>query len=86
MHLELYFDKDFRYDDMSQQIEAYVKEVVNKSKLSEYAPATIKKIEQRFRRSMESFNENLKYAGYSILLFQKRMTSEERELFVTTEL
>ncbi|MDI6738241.1 MAG: hypothetical protein QME12_07060 [Nanoarchaeota archaeon] len=44
-----------------------------------------KKIKKRIEYVMGLFNKNLKYAGFSILLYQKRKIREEVELFLTKE-
>ena len=35
---------------------------------------------------MKLFNENLKYAGFSVLLFQKKPMRDEIELFLSHEI
>ncbi|MFT4243899.1 MAG: class I SAM-dependent methyltransferase [Candidatus Woesearchaeota archaeon] len=83
--LELYFNKDYRYLNVETEILDYISKVLDKPHLKE------KNIEYRdavFKRAkyfMNLFNENLKYAGYSIFLFQKRREAEEVELFKTIE-
>ena len=84
--IELYYANDFRYLDRKEFIPEYVKEIMKKEQLLQFSEEERKLIKKRLEYFMELFNENLKYAGYSILLYKKRAKYEEMELFLTQEI
>lgn len=81
-NIELYYDKDFKYIDRANFIPKYVDQVIENN-LSDQSETTKKQLKKRFSYFMELFNENLKYAGFSVLLFQKRLEKDEIELFLS---
>jgi len=82
--LELYFDEDHVYLDMEKEIESYVSEILKeKPQIESMSPGIKELIKKRFKYFINLFNNNLKYCGFSILLFQKRHITEERELFLS---
>lgn len=81
--LELYFSEDFSYMDVENKIGDYMNKILEKPHLKELSNENFKKIKNKGNYFMKLFNENLKYAGYSIFLFQKRKEKEEIELFET---
>lgn len=83
--IELFYQKDFKYLDRSDFISQYTEEVINKNISKKYPSEDLLKIKNRFKYFINLFNNNLKYAGFSILLFQKRTTLDETELFITQE-
>jgi len=81
--IEICFEKDFVYKNVKSKIQDYLSEVFNKehiNKMSEFERKTLFKEGKKF---MELFNENLKYASFSIFIIQKRKFKEEVELFVS---
>lgn len=83
--LELFFNKDYKYLNVETEILDYVSEILDKPHLKERSVEDRNAIFKRTEYFMNLFNKNLKYAGYSIFLFQKRKEAEEVELFKTVE-
>lgn len=83
--LELYYSKDFVYSNRTGFVKNYVDFVLNKFFLRKLSEEDKKIIKKRYEEFMGLFNENLKYAGFSILLYQKRKIKDELELFLTME-
>ncbi len=83
--LDLYFERDFSYEDRQASIEAYVSEVIESNIKSEPLNEHKSALKERFSFFMKLFNENLKYAGFSIFLYQKKLLKDEVELFLTHE-
>ena len=83
MPLELYFSKDFVYRDRKEFIENYVNLILDKPHLKNFSNDVKTELLKRYKYFIELFNENLKYSGFSILLFQKRNIKDEEELFLT---
>jgi len=82
--LELYHDADFEYErQSSEDIESYCEMILAKEHLRDYEEGFREEIRSRLRYFMDLFNENLSYAGFSIMLFQKRRHAEEIELFLS---
>ena len=84
-NIELYYQRDFKYVDVSNTIQTYVDYIVKKNTGSQTEQEQTA-IKERFKYFIELFNENLKYAGFSVLLFQKRKEQEEKELFISEEI
>ncbi|MBI2053823.1 MAG: methyltransferase domain-containing protein [Candidatus Staskawiczbacteria bacterium] len=82
VNVELYFERDFEYVDRTDFISEYVNQIIENN-ITIQSEETKKQIKKRFSYFMELFNENLKYAGFSILLFQKRLEKDETELFLS---
>lgn len=84
-YLQVIYEKDFVYDTQSEErINEYCEEVLKKSKLKT-TDQEEKHIFEKYKEYMNLFNENLKYCGYSIIIFQKRRTKDESELFLSRE-
>jgi ubiquinone/menaquinone biosynthesis C-methylase UbiE len=81
-NLELYFEQDFEYIDRVEFIPEYVNQIIENN-INNQSEEVKNKMKNRFSDFMELFNENLKYAGFSILLFQKRAEKDEIELFIS---
>lgn len=82
--LELVAEKDYRYRDMSGEIQPYSEEMLAKPHIRKLVvPDAIPSLSRRYADMMGLFNRNLQYCGYSVLIFQKRVSMEERELFLT---
>lgn len=80
--LELFYEEDRAYLDVASEIEAYV-DILLKGKFSDLTEEQKNRIRERATYFYSLFNENLKYAGYSIFLYQKRSIQDEAELFLT---
>ncbi|MEK6858293.1 MAG: methyltransferase domain-containing protein [Nanoarchaeota archaeon] len=85
VHLEICFEKDFFYKDMKEDIPSYLEEVFNKPSLEVYDSDTLALLREKGTEFMTLFNENLKYAGFTLFVLQKREYAEERELFLSKE-
>lgn len=83
--LEQYYEKDYRYVDVANKIDDYVKMILMKDHIRCMPENQKKMIEHKAKYFYNLFNENLKYCGFSILLYQKRYEKEEEELFVCVE-
>lgn len=82
--LELYHDADFEYEHRSSaDIESYCEAIMAKEHLRGCEEGFREEVRSRLRYFMNLFNENLSYAGFSIMLFQKRRHAEEVELFLS---
>jgi ubiquinone/menaquinone biosynthesis C-methylase UbiE len=81
-NIELYYDQNFKYADRSDSISEYVDQIIENN-INDQTEAIKEQLKSRFSYFMKLFNENLKYAGFSILLFQKRLEKDEAELFLS---
>ncbi len=84
--IELYYSCDFNYLDRKDFIDDYISEIMSKEHIRQFGEKERSMVKKRLKYFMELFNENLKYAGFSIFLFQKRVISEEKELFLTKKI
>ncbi len=80
--LELFYEEDSVYLDVENDIESYI-DILLTGKFSDLTEEQKNQIRERSAYFYTLFNENLKYAGYSILLYQKRGIKDELELFLT---
>jgi len=83
--IELFYSKDFIYEDRINFIDEFVKIVLDKPHLKGLSEGSKSQIKKGYGDFIRLFNENLKYAGFSILLYQKRRIKDEKELFLTKE-
>lgn len=74
---------NYRYHDQSGYIDEWLKLILNKPHLQDLSVEMRHCLAERYSKCMHLFNENLKYCSYSLLLYQKRLTAEEPELFYT---
>ena len=81
--MEMVFNEDFEYLDVSNNVDNYLAEVFGKESLSNIEPEKIGALKKRGEYFMKLFNENLKYAAFSIFILQKRNYIEEKELFLS---
>lgn len=81
--IDLYYENDFEYLDRKQVISDYVDEIISQDHLLNFSFSEREILKEKFQYFMNLFNENLKYAGYSILIYQKKLIHEEMELFLT---
>ena len=84
--LELYYERDFRYLDRKKFLSKYVKEMTKRECIIQFNKEERKILKNKLEYFMKLFNENLKYAGYSTLLYQKRVIADEMELFLSQEI
>ena len=85
--LEVVYTKDYRYLDQSARLEEYVDKIISRNLISQdIVPEKIVAIKKRALYFYELFNRNnYKYAGYSVILMQKRTQQDEEELFLSEE-
>lgn len=82
--LELYYESDFAYDLIDDQdVERYCDGLMDKEHLAALDPGVQEQIRDRMGYFMRLFNENLSYAGFSVMLLQKRVERDEVELFTS---
>ncbi len=81
--MEIIFEEEFEYLDVSNEIDNYLKEVFEKDSINKIVKDKIKLLKERGKYFMELFNENLKYTRFGIFILQKRNYLEERELFLS---
>jgi ubiquinone/menaquinone biosynthesis C-methylase UbiE len=74
---------DYVYLDQSARIGAWLAEILSKPHLRHLPLEVQQALADRYSACMRTFNENLKYCGYSLLVYQKRIQAEEAELFYT---
>ena len=82
--LEIYYSSDYHFDTQSPDIiSQYVKDICQKEHLQKYPEDVINAISDRWKMTVEVFNQNLQYAAYTMFLLRKRTEIEESELFST---
>jgi len=84
--LELYYEEDFEYQDCKDKIDNFITIILAKPHIRRMSTSQRNAIKKRAQYFYNLFNENLKYCGYSILLYQKRKEKDEMELFLTRAL
>ncbi|MDG4763002.1 methyltransferase domain-containing protein [Solwaraspora sp. WMMD406] len=83
-NLELYHEADYDYVDRTdQEIVEYCDTLLSKEHLRTFTDAQLDQIRDRASEFMMLFNENLRYTGFSVMLFQKRLVRDEVELFLS---
>lgn len=82
-YLELCYSEDYKYKtNTPDEIDAYIKNVILKSPVLMHASKDIKKaIYNKYFKQLTIFNENLKHAGFSILIYRKIPSDYQKELF-----
>jgi ubiquinone/menaquinone biosynthesis C-methylase UbiE len=85
-HLELYYEDNNEYLDVQDRITGYVDMLMKKNPLDMYTEDEQEIIKNRAKYFYKLFNENLQYANYSTLLYQKRALEDEIELFVSRKI
>jgi len=81
--MDLCYESDFSYLDRTKFIPTYIEEILNQNHLTGLNFLEKKLLKEKFQYFIDLFNENLKYAGYSILIYKKKFIHEEMELFLT---
>ena len=84
--LELFYEEDCKYHDVKDRIEFYIDLLMKKESVMNRNKDEQIQIKNDAEYFYNLFNENLQYAGYSILLYQKRRVKDEVELFLTERL
>lgn len=86
--MELYLKKDFKYICANEkELNLYVNTMIDsKEHLKVYNTEEIKTIKERWKKTMEVFNENAKYTNFSIILLRKNLIEEEVSLLKVEEL
>lgn len=81
--LELCYSEDYMYKtNTPDEIDAYIKNVILKSPVLIHSSKDIKKaIYNKYLKQLMIFNENLKYAGFSILIYRKIPLDYQKEIF-----
>ena len=82
-NIEQYYYNDFEYLNQNEFIEEYIKEILNKNFIIKEEENIRQALKEKASYFLRLFNENLIYAGYSILLYQRRCVLDEIELFKT---
>ena len=81
--MEMVFNEDFEYLDVSDDIDNYLAEVFDKESVHNLESEELKLLKEKGRYFMELFNKNLKHAAFTVFILQKRNYIEERELFLS---
>lgn len=84
--LELVYQSDWGYDDQVDRLDEYLEIIFTQCNLDKYSSGERELIKKRYKYFIELFNENLKYCGFSILLFQKRKIKDQVELFTSKKI
>lgn len=84
-YVELIYESSHQYNDRRDDVDAYVNEIFNKKHLKNFLDVEKEKLKEKYSNHIRLFNDNLQYAQYSILLFQKRNEIDELELFTTKQ-
>lgn len=74
---------DYIYLDQSASLDYWLAKILSKPHLQALPDRAHKALSERYTHVIRVFNENLKYCGFSLLLYQKRLAEEEEELFFT---
>lgn len=85
-NLQLYYESDYCYEDVSGKIKGYIERQMKKEHLRSLKSPEKDAIQKKAEDFYFLFNENLKYCGFSVLLFQKRLEKEEEELFLSKKI
>ncbi len=84
--LEVYYCKDYVFNFKSApELRYYNEKSLEKRHLKALPPEVLGKIKARWATTMDIFNNNLNYVGYSVILLRKRGEPEEIELFDSKE-
>lgn len=82
--LEIYYSKDYKFNFKSKkEIKKYIHDSLNKRQVKELPKNIFTSIKLRWEDTINLFNKNLSYVGYSVILLRKRLEPEETELFTT---
>lgn len=81
---ELYINESHTLSPRTdKELERYVDYFLNKDHISTMSQEVKDATKQKWLKILKVFNENHKYLGYNILVFRKRATPEEPELFIS---
>lgn len=85
--LEMYFERTYQFIKRSEQdIERYVSSFLLKPHILRLQPQARAALRERWLETITVFNDNLSYAGYSVILLRKRSEAEEEEFFLSKEI
>lgn len=78
---DLFFERSFRYDLRSDaDIASYANAIASRSRLPDLSESHIDAVRDRLIELYSLFNENLRYAGFSVLLFRLKQPNSDRIL------
>ncbi len=81
---ELYLDESHTLSPRTdEKIKKYIDYFINKDHIKVMPDDVKEAIRERWSNILKVFNENHKYLGYDIMIFRKRPTLEEPELFLS---
>lgn len=80
--LEKIYDTDYRYLDRAPALQSYIDLLMEKDHLKTLGKEQQQAVRERCEHFMSLFNANLQYAGYSVMLYQKRAIADEAEFFL----
>lgn len=80
--LDLVYEQDYLYHDKSSDLHDYIDYQMDKIRDS-VNEQLFTEVQKTYSDQICLFNENLQYAGYSVLILQKNLISEDPELFTT---
>lgn len=83
---ELTYSSDYVYENQEKNIDNYVSTIIKESGLHNFLEQEITLLKSRYTNFIDLFNKNLKYCGYSILVFQKRKVKDQVELFISKKI
>jgi len=81
--IEKFYESDYRYLDRKSALPSYVDLLLGKQHLKNLSKEQKQVVRERCEHFMSLFNDNLQYAGYSIMLYQKRTEEDETEFFLS---
>ncbi len=81
--LELIYESDYIYNDRKDFIKEYIDIVMGEVK--GFDKETLESFKKRYAYFINLFNKNLKYCGFSVMIFQKRLLRDQIELFRSTK-
>lgn len=85
--LQEYFVEDYKYVKSSQKkIDDYTEMVMSQEHLSSFSSETRERLKNRLRYLYNLFDENLQYAGYSIMIYRLNPANPEPILHSTCKI
>lgn len=77
----LFFQEDYKFVDISEnKIKSYVDDVFGQCKTLALNDEDERRLNKRFYKMLLTFNENLKFCQFSILLYRKTLANTEPQL------
>ncbi len=81
--LEIVFNEDYEYLDQSARLDSFCVSQFNKPHVRDFPEYVQQALLSQYPAFIKTFNENLKFCGFSILIMQSRPYADEEELFTT---